>query len=154
MELAAHQIESIAKAVHEEYCKSNPGSRYDTPWEILPDDIQQANRDQASEFTRYVDLLGLVVVSDEKNADSIEQLTDEQIETVAKRIHEVWAKSKEAAGWKYGAVRDDEIKLHPMLIPYSELSEEEKYKDRDIAQSIVPLLRTAGVIVAKKSCVW
>ena len=62
----------------------------------------------------------------------------------------MWTKSKEAAGWKYGAVRDDEIKSHPMLIPYDELSEEEKDKDRDIAQRIVPLLRMAGQFVQKK----
>jgi len=147
MELTTQQIETIAKAIHEDYRTYNSGSRYDMPWEILPDDIKQSNRDQAQEFVGYVNLFGLNVDFDIKSAKQIKQLTNEQIEILANRIHEIWMKSKKIAGWRYGAMRNDEKRLHPMLIPYNELSIEEKDKDRTIAQSIVPLFRKAGVIL-------
>ena len=151
MELTARQIESIAIAIHEDYRKNNPRSRFDMPWDSLPEDIRQSNRDQAGELTGYIDLLGLTVCAcaDGKNAEHIEQLADAQIETVARHIHEVWMKSKEAAGWVYGRVRDDEKKFHPMLVPYDELEDAEKEKDRAIAGNIAPLLKIAGLAVRR-----
>ena len=147
MKLTAQQIESIAKEIHEDYRKGNPGSRYDITWESLPEDIRQANRDQAIEFMGYINILGLTVTSDIENPDCIRQLTDEQIETVARQIHEVWIKSKVAAGWRYGPVRDDGKKIHPMLIPYAELSESERDKDRVIARSIAAILKRQKLVL-------
>ena len=43
--------------------------------------------------------------------------------------HEEWLKEKQAAGWKYGPVKDPDKKEHPCFVPYEELSEEQKKKD-------------------------
>ena len=43
--------------------------------------------------------------------------------------HESWLAEKEAAGWKYGPVKDPEKKEHPCFVPYEELPEEQKAKD-------------------------
>jgi len=43
--------------------------------------------------------------------------------------HNSWLAEKEAAGWKYGPVKDPEKKEHPCFVPYDELPEEQKRKD-------------------------
>jgi len=54
-------------------------------------------------------------------------------ERLSHNIHEVWSKGRLEDGWVYGEKRDDTRKLHPCLIPYSELSETEKDFDRNSA---------------------
>ncbi|TDC42082.1 RyR domain-containing protein [Micromonospora sp. KC213] len=45
-------------------------------------------------------------------------------------MHELWCEEKRAAGWTYGEVKDAEAKTHPCLVPYHELPEEQRVKDR------------------------
>ncbi|HTP52223.1 MAG TPA: RyR domain-containing protein [Anaeromyxobacteraceae bacterium] len=51
-------------------------------------------------------------------------------EKLARNAHEVWARGRLAEGWRLGPRRDEERKLHPSLVPYEELPEEEKAYDR------------------------
>lgn len=53
------------------------------------------------------------------------------LEAMAKNVHEIWAQERISQGWSYGDKRDDESKLHPCLVPYEELPEEEKEFDRN-----------------------
>ena len=46
-----------------------------------------------------------------------------------KDSHKSWLKEKEKNGWKYGPKKDVENKLHPCMIPYDELPENQKIKD-------------------------
>ncbi|MDR1271540.1 MAG: hypothetical protein LBK04_00865 [Clostridiales Family XIII bacterium] len=145
MNLSQRQIESIAKAIHDDYRRCHPEGVHNVPWEELTEDIRKANRDQAVHIGEYAKLLGLLADDGGRSKGASGKLTGLQIETAAKAIHEVWAKSKAAAGWIYGASRDDGNKIHPMLIPYEDLPEAEKEKDREIARNIVPLLSAAGI---------
>ena len=77
--------------------------------------------------------------------ESLEELT----ESLSKNVHEVWAAGRIAAGWKYGPVRDDIKKEHPCLIPYEELSEEEKDYDRATAISTVKYIISQGYSIVK-----
>ena len=43
--------------------------------------------------------------------------------------HACWLKEREAAGWKYGPVKDPEKKEHPCMLPYNGLSEKQQKKD-------------------------
>ena len=53
----------------------------------------------------------------------------ELAEDLARNVHEIWAKTRMEQGWKWGEQRDDKNKLHPCLIEYDQLSEEEKLYD-------------------------
>ncbi len=70
-------------------------------------------------------------------------------EEIAKNVHEVWAKSRLDQGWTYGEKRDDEKKHHPCLIPYEDLSEEEKAYDRDTAFGTLKLIMKLGFRITK-----
>lgn len=65
-------------------------------------------------------------------------------EELAKNVHEVWAKSRIDQGWTFGEERNDENKKHPCLVPYEELSEEEKDYDRNTSQETLKLIVKLG----------
>lgn len=70
-------------------------------------------------------------------------------EDLSKNIHDVWAAKRMADGWKYGPVRDDAKKEHPCLIPYEDLSEEEKDYDRATALSTIRFILSQGYSLSK-----
>lgn len=84
-----------------------------------------------------------VDVSDIHLPDSIERLS----ETIAKNVHEVWAKSRLEEGWTYGPERNDIAKTHPHLIPYEELPESEKDYDRNTAIGTLKLIIKLGFTI-------
>ena len=54
--------------------------------------------------------------------------------------HLNWLKEKERTGWKYGEVKDENLKTHPCFLPYDKLPEEQKKKDY-LFKAIVDSLR-------------
>jgi hypothetical protein len=74
--------------------------------------------------------------NEEINADQMNSLLDgieyleKNPEATAEANHENWVRMKKEQGWKYGKVKDFEEKTHPDLIPYDQLPEIEKRKDK------------------------
>ena len=73
------------------------------------------------------------------------------LEAMAKNVHEVWAQTRIAQGWQYGPERNDAEKLHPMLIPYEDLPEEEKVYDRNTSIETLKLILKLGFNIKKDS---
>lgn len=71
---------------------------------------------------------------------SLEELT----EAIAENAHDIWARARMDEGWVYGPVRDDELKQHPDLVPYSQLPDSEKEYDRIMAMNTLRLVRCLG----------
>ena len=71
-------------------------------------------------------------------------------EKLAKNTHETWAAQRLADGWKQGAERNDQEKIHPCLIPYEELSETEKNYDRNTAMETLKLIIALGYEIRRK----
>lgn len=44
--------------------------------------------------------------------------------------HEEWRKFKEEAGWTYGPEKNPVRKTHPDMVPYTDLSEDKKVRNR------------------------
>lgn len=72
------------------------------------------------------------------------------VEAIAENVHEVWAKSRMEQGWTLGPERDDQLKQHPCLVSYAELSEEEKDYDRNTAMNTLKLIEKLGFKITKK----
>ena len=70
-------------------------------------------------------------------------------EAIAENAHEVWAAARKAEGWTYGPVRNDALKQHPDLIPYSALPDSEKAYDRLMAFNTIKLLKKLGWKITK-----
>lgn len=79
-------------------------------------------------------------------------LTDDLLalrEAIAENAHEVWAAARKAEGWSYGPVRNDALRHHPDLVPYSALPESEKEYDRLMALNTIKLVRKLGFKIVK-----
>ena len=74
---------------------------------------------------------------------------DPLVEQIAKNVHEVWAKSRMDQGWTLGE-RSDELRQHPCLVPYEELTEIEKAYDRDTAMGTLKLICKLGFEISAR----
>lgn len=74
------------------------------------------------------------------------------MEWIGEQIHDQWAANRIREGWEYGAQYDGEKKKHPCLIPYEQLSENEKEYDRVTATQTIQLLLYAGFQIIPPLC--
>lgn len=86
--------------------------------------------------------------------DTSDVAVDEEIAEISERLaentHEVWAKGRVDEGWVYGETLDRDKKVHPLLVPYSELPESEKDYDRRTSLETLKLLIKLGYSIIKK----
>ncbi len=71
-------------------------------------------------------------------------------EQLAENVHENWAAGRIADGWTYGEKRDDEKRTTPCLVPYTELTEEEREYDRHTALQTLKMILALGYTIEKK----
>ena len=72
-------------------------------------------------------------------------------EAISKNVHEVWAQNRMNEGWTYGPVRDDQKRQTPCLVPYEQLSEEEKAYDLNTAFGTLKFIVSQGFEITKKT---
>ena len=65
-------------------------------------------------------------------------------ELLAKNVHENWSAARIADGWKYGPTRNDKLKTNPCLVPFDDLTDEEKEYDRLSAIETIKLIISFG----------
>lgn len=58
--------------------------------------------------------------------------------------HAGWLAHKEADGWKWGPTKDPEQKLHPCMVPYSELPPEQRQKDQIFVNVVTTVAHALG----------
>ncbi len=73
---------------------------------------------------------------------------DDLVEQLASNAHDVWARQRIGDGWTHGTKRDDDLKQHPGLVPYDDLSESEKDYDRIMAVETLKAISALGYRIA------
>ncbi|TDH68107.1 hypothetical protein CCR75_004201 [Bremia lactucae] len=68
-------------------------------------------------------------------------------ELLAQNTHEVWAVGRIQQGWRWGTARDNDLKLHPDLVPYEALTEQDKQYDRDTSMSALKVIIALGYVL-------
>lgn len=86
---------------------------------------------------------------DTNNIQLSEEIQNLQ-EHLAKNIHEIWAQQRIKQGWKYGPERNDQKKEHPNLVPYNQLSEEDKDYDRSTSMETLKTIILLGYSIEKR----
>ena len=87
------------------------------------------------------------------NLDDIE-ITDDLMElreAIAENAHDVWAAARIKDGWTFGPERNDTLKHHPDLIPYSTLPDGEKEYDRLMALNTIKLVKKLGFDLVRRN---
>lgn len=146
----AAEQDKLARAIHENYLQQELQKGADpsinsslVAWRELPETLKDANRSQADHMWIKVRLLTGGYIAD---ADTLAKaLTPERVEKLARIEHSRWVAEKLLSGWRYAAgEKDSARRLSPVLIPWEQLSESEKQKDRDAVKNLPALLRLAG----------
>lgn len=156
-------IRKLARAIHSSYQQKmrTPGktdkqgldiSLFHTPgvqvnqfltdFEDLPEDIKYSNKDNAYHIPTKLLSIGYKIRHVEKGFKPLTlHLNRQEIETMAKVEHIRWSWDKRLNGWIYGKIKDNSKKTHPGLLPFEELTESEKEKDRELVRLIPALLQ-------------
>ncbi|MBI5009502.1 MAG: SpoIIE family protein phosphatase [Bacteroidia bacterium] len=155
-------IKKLARAIHSRYLQEirknaasddsgpetgnqyYPGdlqNQYSTDYETLYEETKISNKDNAFHIPTKLLSIGYKMRRVKKGfkAPTL-HLNPEEIETMARVEHIRWSWDKRLNGWIYGNVKDNSSKIHPGLIPFEELAEHEKEKDRELVRLIPALL--------------
>src|SRR5688572_21532920 len=145
-------VEHMARVIHENYLanqtargiapRATPSM---VPWADLDEDKRDANRAQARAIETRLARVDCTVSAVDAAARPPFTFTESEVELLAREEHDRWAGERQAAGWVYGAVRADRTQRHPLLVPWEQLSEHERDKDRDAIRAIPALLATVGL---------
>jgi hypothetical protein len=69
---------------------------------------------------------------------------EEMVEHLAVRVHGAWMRQRLAEGWRWGKELDAAQKLHPCLVPYEVLPENQREADRAVARTSIQGLLDLG----------
>jgi hypothetical protein len=150
--------ETLARAIHSQYVRQQT-ARGDTPqsnpslvpWDDLPPRLQEANRRQADDIGVKLETLGCALAPlTDWDADRF-TFTPGEVEMLAVKEHERWMDDYVRAGWVHApGDKQNRKKTHPSLVPWSQLTEDEKEKDRDTIRSLPVFLARAGFQIERR----
>ena len=137
--------EQLARSIHEDYLgRAGAGDGLRHAWEELDDEQQESSRRAADGILDGLDEIDCDLVPLRRWGGRGMELPPEAIETLARREHLRWMGERIAAGWTHGAVRDNERKRNPLLVPWEELDGDAKQANRDAAHALPAMLARAG----------
>jgi hypothetical protein len=149
-------IEKLAEGIHEQW--RNGGwpkqPHLDVPYAELAMADKEENRAAARRIPDVLALarLGIATVEQAQlmkkpTKGDIELAIEAHVDRLAQVEHEGWMTSRAQKGWRYGTARDNDRKLHPSMVPYSQLPEVEKEKDRSAVRNYPKQVESAGLAI-------
>jgi hypothetical protein len=152
--------EVLAELRHEHYIarETARGETADTnpsmaPWEELPASLKQSNRAFAAHVGMKLAAKHCALVpAPLSSPDGASRLfSEDEIEELAREEHERWMNDLIRDGWQWtGGEKDPERKLHPRLVPWEELGEADKGRDRDSIRELPAMLARAGFAIQRR----
>jgi hypothetical protein len=147
-------VERLARVVHNNYLRAelSKGDRQDRaslqPWESLPDSLRAANREQAEDFGRKLRLIGCVLAPRVGPVPE-HQLTDFEVELLARDEHERWFASRRSAGWRYGPQQVESQRVHPGMLPWLQLPDQLREPNYRAIRAMPAILAEAGFRIVR-----
>jgi hypothetical protein len=125
-----------------------PGDQEDRPsaplWDPLRLTKRRSVRQQADDVTAILGTVGAVIVPLRSGGQPLE-IRPGELELLAEEEHERWMRTRAKGGWRRGQVKDSVKRTHPSMVPYRELSESERDKDRERILRLPAILERAGL---------
>jgi PAS domain S-box-containing protein len=144
---AAGTHELVARSIHDEYLvlqkkagatpETNPSMR---PWDELPRRLKESNLRQAEDIWKTLHMIQCTIGFYSSGREPLFVFTDKEIEFLAEKEHQLWVDERVRKGWVCGTMRDDQQKIHDCIVPWAELSEEQREKDRSAVRALPTIL--------------
>jgi TrkA-N domain/RyR domain len=145
--------DQLARAIHQAYLdrsaaqasspQRNPSMR---PWAELPQDLKQANLAQAADISRKLGEIDCAIVPESAAVRQF-SFTAIEVEQLGEQEHKRWMQERQAQGYVPGPDRVG--RQHPDLVPWAELSEDARDKDRNAVREIPSILQQAGFQIVR-----
>ena len=126
-------INRQAEAMNEIY---NRGAAKPTPWQELSPFLRQSNIAAADHLIVKARLLlgqeELKELTPElcgKAYARYREICDREADSLQELEHRRWMRFHQMYNWRYDPVRNNVLRLHPLLLPYEQLSPEDQKKD-------------------------
>jgi hypothetical protein len=152
----SERVENLAAAIHNSYYKLSKKNKleikpqFDKPYAQLAAIDKEDNRAAARRIPDILALAGMGIAGNaqpaSKNDPSVNVINahlGHHLERLAEAEHDGWMEQRIKNGWRRGKSRDDKNKVHPLLIPYADLPDEEKEKDRDSVRHFPDMVANA-----------
>ena len=137
--------DGIAKSIHNYFQKLYGGK----DWHNLSESIKMSNRYQAYHTNIKLGYLGYIVDIDSKGNKIDLMYTESQLNVLAKIEKRRWNAERLLGGWIYGEERNNELRIHNLLVPWEKLNEIEQQKDRDTILNITNTINSLGYSITK-----
>lgn len=122
-------LSRLAIALNERYRTDHPEA---APWEALSDFKKRSNLAAADHLQVKLDLLRQEAGERLTQKAALERYRSagpDEKDRFRRIEHARWCRFHRLNGWQYGDVRDDQKRLHPLLVPFDRLSPAEQEKD-------------------------
>jgi hypothetical protein len=163
VELDGEMLETLAEAAHEVYCEGMKARGYKfgpvkddrlkthpalVPFAKLPPELKEANRLNVRDIPSKLAVAGYIMIPARSNEPPF-NFPDGSLELLAEAEHTRWMQPLLQDGWTYAPETDAAEKHNNCLVPWKELSEAERVKDRDLVRGIPEILSRAGYAIVK-----
>ncbi|MDW5562636.1 MAG: hypothetical protein SA339_05355 [Methanomassiliicoccus sp.] len=151
--LLGDAMERLARGIYEQNHLDREDKKYpdDAPlqsWENLDEYSKELIRKQAQQIPEQLRRIGLDFMPFFEKPSTSFVLSAEEVEILAEMKHKQQVKERSQEGWAPRVLGDPERKV-TFLIPWSQLPEEVKERDREAVRRIPELLKMSGFEVYK-----
>lgn len=146
--------DKIARAINDNYrvgktrvsIMEDPSS---APWEQLPENLRESNRQQADDIPNKLSKIHCKMVKTDGKAIKI-KFTQDEIDLMAEMEHGRWNVERLLNGWKFGP-KDISKQVSPFITAWVTLSDDMKEWDRDTVRQIPEYLAKVGLEVQRQT---
>ena len=152
--LLDEKLDVLARSVHAFHVEGIEGEGGDAaarpggaPWSELPETYREASRRQADHIDVKLRAIGSRPVP--RGSAPPFFFSEDEVELLARLEHARWMAERVVDGWRYGPVRDDARRIHDLLVPWEQLAENARERDRIAVRAIPTLLERVGRTIAR-----
>ncbi len=150
--------ERLARYAHALFLEENRHKHTDPAmqsWENLRKDLQDSNLNQVDQMVRHLQSHGfrIVPLALDSPIFSFGPNDDGLVEKMAEAEHGRWNVERIGNGWRFGATRDQERKIHPSIVSWKNLDEKSKQWDRNVIRRYPAMLAEAGLGIVREKVV-
>jgi voltage-gated potassium channel Kch len=140
--------EQLARSVHEQYLAdltdTSASSDLRRSWDELTEDQRDPSRRRVDGVLGDFDLLGYTLAPLRRWGAPVVELTEDEVVRMAEREHERWRVDRTRAGWTWAPERDNVAKHNPLLVAWSDLSDDARRFNIDAVRALPAMLARAG----------